>query len=58
MKDKCSHHHFDRSSSQVVTANDPLYIREWLGYPPPKQYRAFVGKGSMLQHILDREVGE
>ena len=30
------------------------FIRRWLGYEKPKQYCAFVGSRSMLQHTLDR----
>ncbi|WNM60043.1 sugar phosphate nucleotidyltransferase [Candidatus Nitrospira allomarina] len=30
------------------------FIERWLGYPKPKQYCAFVGNRSMLQHTLDR----
>ncbi len=30
------------------------FIRKWLGYSKPKQYCAFVGNRSMLQHTLDR----
>ena len=30
------------------------FIQKWLGYPKPKQYCAFVGKRSMLQHTWDR----
>ncbi len=30
------------------------FIRRWLGRPRPKQYCAFVGTRSMLQHTVDR----
>ena len=30
------------------------FVRQWLGYEKPKQYCAFVGTRSMLQHTLDR----
>lgn len=30
------------------------WIKEWLGYPVPKQYCTFVGSRSMLQHTWDR----
>jgi len=30
------------------------FIRRWLGRPKPKQYCAFVGTRSMLQHTVDR----
>jgi len=30
------------------------FVRKWLGYEKPKQYCAFVGTRSMLQHTLDR----
>ncbi|WP_447968897.1 sugar phosphate nucleotidyltransferase [Nitrospira sp. M1] len=30
------------------------FIQKWLGYPKPKQYCAFIGKRSMLQHTWDR----
>ena len=30
------------------------FIQRWLGYSKPKQYCAFVGNRSMLQHTLDR----
>jgi mannose-1-phosphate guanylyltransferase len=30
------------------------FIRQWLGHERPKQYCAFVGTRSMLQHTLDR----
>jgi|SRR5680860_890657 len=30
------------------------FIQSWLGYPKPKQYCAFVGERSMLQHTWDR----
>ncbi|MGE0474765.1 MAG: sugar phosphate nucleotidyltransferase [Nitrospirales bacterium] len=30
------------------------FIQSWLGYPKPKQYCAFVGTRSMLQHTWDR----
>ena len=32
------------------------FIQRWLGYEKPKQYCAFVGSRSMLQHTLDRAV--
>ncbi len=32
------------------------FIQQWMGRPIPKQYCAFVGKRSMLQHTLDRAV--
>ena len=32
------------------------FVRRWTGRPIPKQYCAFVGKRSMLQHTLDRAV--
>jgi mannose-1-phosphate guanylyltransferase len=32
-------------------------VRQWTGRPIPKQYCAFVGTRSMLQHTLDRAVG-
>lgn len=30
------------------------FIRRWLGSPKPKQYCAFIGTRSMLQHTVDR----
>lgn len=30
------------------------FIQSWLGYPKPKQFCAFVGERSMLQHTWDR----
>lgn len=30
------------------------FIQNWLGYPQPKQYCAFLGSRSMLQHTWDR----
>ena len=29
-------------------------VQRWLGQPKPKQYCAFVGTRSLLQHTLDR----
>jgi mannose-1-phosphate guanylyltransferase len=30
------------------------FIRRWLGYPRPKQYCAFTGRRTMLEHTFDR----
>jgi mannose-1-phosphate guanylyltransferase len=30
------------------------FIRRWLGYPRPKQYCAFSGRRTMLEHTLER----
>jgi mannose-1-phosphate guanylyltransferase len=30
------------------------FIRRWLGHPRPKQYCAFSGRRTMLEHTLDR----
>lgn len=33
------------------------FIRRWLGHPRPKQYCAFSGRRTMLEHTLDRARG-
>ena len=33
------------------------FIRRWLGHPRPKQYCAFSGQRTMLEHTLDRALG-
>jgi len=33
------------------------FIRRWLGHPRPKQYCAFSGERTMLEHTLDRARG-
>lgn len=33
------------------------FIRRWLGHPRPKQYCAFSGRRTMLEHTLDRASG-
>ncbi|MFI5345983.1 MAG: sugar phosphate nucleotidyltransferase [Elusimicrobiota bacterium] len=32
------------------------FIQRWLGYPRPKQYCAFTGRRTMLEHTFDRAV--
>lgn len=32
------------------------FIRRWLGHPRPKQYCAFTGRRTMLEHTFDRAV--